>query len=267
MWNTVIIVWIICFVDGKIINECRLVLHALTTAVFQLYLALLHLRRAMQHYVKGYWVFLRLLLIGELKDYCNDEERRMYKCTCPIKICVYFLESLCLFCEFFMHLLAVFSTLCVGLRHVLLGARFLLLSTARCLQQWLLAYFFKGELEEWQKKQKMQKDEIQKEGEQVEGFLAGSVSTLCVGLRHVLQGALFLLLSTMRWLQQWLLDYLLTGELEEWQKKQKMQIDEIQKEIERVEGFLSEYCQDAITSLKPPKRNIPDNTVPNNHIR
>ncbi|KAA0708275.1 hypothetical protein E1301_Tti005517 [Triplophysa tibetana] len=48
------------FQKGKTINECRLVLHSLTVAVCQLYLALLHLRPAMKQIAECGALFLLL---------------------------------------------------------------------------------------------------------------------------------------------------------------------------------------------------------------
>lgn len=80
--------------------------------------------------------------------------------------------------------------------------------------------------------------------------LLSVVSTLCVCVRHVLQGALFLLLSTVRWQQK----RVLGAGKEEWEKNHERQRQAMLKEGEQVEEFLAEYCQDAITSVNRRRR-------------
>ncbi|XP_051510477.1 uncharacterized protein LOC127415696 [Myxocyprinus asiaticus] len=180
MW-ILLAIWIIYFVDGKTINECRLVLHAVTTVVCQLYLALLPVRYATVHFANAVWHFL--IAVHNTDEKCCIGE---HNCSEGFRnSAIYYLEGLCLCCESVLHLLAV-------------------------------------------------------------------VSTLCVGVRHFLQGVLFLILSTMRWAQQMLLSF--KEDVDEWDKEQKRKREASQKLREQVEEYLSEYCQEPITSLKPQMR-------------
>lgn len=141
---------------GKNINKCRLFLHAVATAVCQLYLALLPLHRVAQHFAKAWNIF---------RTFHAEESilRRLTKSAVP------FLEGVCLILESLSLFLAVVSTLCVAVRHVLQAALFLIVSTARWAQQRLL--LSKEDMEEWEREQEKQRKELQKQRGQVEKYV------------------------------------------------------------------------------------------------
>ncbi|KAK9956900.1 hypothetical protein ABG768_014605 [Culter alburnus] len=158
MW-ILLVIWIIFFVDAKVINECSLVLHTLATAVCQLYLALVLLRHAVQHIARAAWKILIEPRVNDfdqkLSSYSTDEERFWYLLPYFRKAAVRYLEGVCLLWDSLSQLLAVASTLCVAVGHVLQGALFLGVSAARWAQQMLL---FKEDVDEWVKEQKQQRD-------------------------------------------------------------------------------------------------------------
>ncbi|CAL8235947.1 unnamed protein product, partial [Arctogadus glacialis] len=43
------LLWLLCFIDGNVVHELRLLFQALTKATCHLYLAILQLRRAASH--------------------------------------------------------------------------------------------------------------------------------------------------------------------------------------------------------------------------
>ncbi|KAL1254107.1 hypothetical protein QQF64_016336 [Cirrhinus molitorella] len=167
MWILVVI-WIIFFVDGKTINECRLVLHAVASAVCQLYLMFLHLRHAAQHFAKVVWNILSDISFDRFDEKLSKASEK----ECIRYLFWYFrnaavrnLEGVCLVLQSLSQFLVVVSTLCVAVRHVLQAALFLIVSTARWLQQMLLS---KEDLNEWEKEQKKQDKELQKQCGQIE---------------------------------------------------------------------------------------------------
>lgn len=147
---------------AKVINECRLVLHSVAAAVCQLYLALLLLRHAVQQFARAAWKILIDYCVYEfnqkLSSFRTDEERFWDFLSYFRKAAVRFLEGVCLLWESLSQLLAVASTLCVAVGHVLQGALFLGVSAARWAQQMLL---FKEDVDEWVKEQKQQKELLQ----------------------------------------------------------------------------------------------------------
>ncbi|XP_042634229.1 uncharacterized protein LOC122149041 [Cyprinus carpio] len=164
MW-ILLLIWIIFFADGKTIGECRLVLHALATAVCQLYLVLLHLRRAGQHMVKARRIDLTTDCINENLLRCSTRTEYLKSRR---KAYVHILEGVCLLWESLSLFLAVVSTLCVAVRHVLQAALFLIVSTVRWPQKMLLS---QEDLDEWEKEQKKDKKELQEQRKQVEEYL------------------------------------------------------------------------------------------------
>ncbi|XP_016087162.1 uncharacterized protein [Sinocyclocheilus grahami] len=165
MW-ILLVIWMIFFADGKTIGECRLVLHALATAVCQLYLVLLHLRRAGQHLVKAWRIDLTTDRINENVLWRSTQPEYVLKSR--RKASVHFLEGVCLLWESLSQFLAVVSTLCVVVRHVLQAALFLIVSTVRWPQKMLLS---KEDLDEWEKEQKNDRKELQEQRRQVEEYL------------------------------------------------------------------------------------------------
>ncbi|CAM4687630.1 unnamed protein product [Leuciscus chuanchicus] len=172
MWMWILLaIWILLFVDGKTINECRLFLQTLATATCQLYLALLPLRHAAQHFAKAAWKI-------SIEPFVNDSNnmllspdegvRLLYLLPYLGKAAVHNLEGVCMLWESLSQLLAVVSSVCVAVRHVLQGALFLVLSTTRWLQQMML---FKGVVDEWVKEQNQQRERIKKQRRQVEEYL------------------------------------------------------------------------------------------------
>ncbi|KAG1938403.1 hypothetical protein F2P79_017793 [Pimephales promelas] len=133
MWMEILLV--IFFVDGKAINECRLFLQTLATATCQLYLALLPLRHAAQHFAKAAGnIFIEPCVNVNDSDNISSTKERM------------------------LNLLS----------HVLQGALFLILSTARWLQKMLL---FKDDVDEWVKEQNQERERIEEQRRQVEEYL------------------------------------------------------------------------------------------------
>ncbi|XDV41260.1 hypothetical protein PO909_010153 [Leuciscus waleckii] len=136
-----------------------------------LYLALLPLRHAAQHFAKAAWKI-------SIEPFVNDSNnmllspdegvRLLYLLPYLGKAAVHNLEGVCLLWESLSQLLAVVSSVCVAVRHVLQGALFLVLSTTRWLQQMML---FKGVVDEWVKEQNQQRERIKKQRRQVEEYL------------------------------------------------------------------------------------------------
>ncbi len=165
--NTHAFTWISFLFTGKTINECRLVLHAMTTAVCQLYLVLLHLRHAAQH--AAWTIFQILFPDAMLVRYCTDSERLEHVLKCYRSGAVHFLEAVCLILESLAQSLTVVSTLCVAIKHVPQAALFLIASTVRWAQQMLL--FSNEDMDAWEKEQKKPREEIQKQRGQMEQYL------------------------------------------------------------------------------------------------
>ncbi|KAF4099873.1 hypothetical protein G5714_019999 [Onychostoma macrolepis] len=155
MWILLVIL-IIFFVDGKNINKCRLVLHAVATAVCQLYLAVLPLHCVAQHFAKVWNIF---------RTFHAEESllRRLAKSAVSV------LEGVCLILESLSLFLAVVSTLCVAARHVLQAALSLIVYTMRWAQQRLL--LSEEDMEEWEREQEKQRKELQKQRGQVEKYV------------------------------------------------------------------------------------------------
>lgn len=165
MWILLLIL-IIFFADGKSVGECRLVLHVLTTAVCQLNLVLLHLRRAGQHLATAWRIHLTSDCMNENLLWHSSQPEYISKSS--RKAIVYFLEGVCLLWESLSLFLAVVSTLCVAVRHVLQAALFLIASTVRWPQKMLLS---KEDLDEWEKEQKKDRKELQEQRKQVEEYI------------------------------------------------------------------------------------------------
>ncbi len=147
-----------CFVilsfTGETINECLLVLHTAATGVCQLYLALLHLRRAGQHFVIAWHIDYTADCINENVLWYGTQSEHILKPRRKGAAAVHFLEGACLLWESLSLFLAVVSTVCVAVRHVLQAALFLIISTVRWPQKMLLS---KEDLDEWEKEQKKEK--------------------------------------------------------------------------------------------------------------
>lgn len=160
---------------GKAINECRLFLQSLATATCQLYLALLPLRHVAQHFAKA---ARNILIEPRVNDFNNilattdGTELLLYLLPYLRKAAVHYLEGVCLLWESLSQLLAVASSVCVAVRHVLQGALFLIVSTVRWLQQMML---FKGDVDEWVKEQNQQRERIEKQKRQVEKYIHGTL--------------------------------------------------------------------------------------------
>lgn len=169
--NTRAFICISFLFTGKTINECRSVLHAMTTAVCQMYLVLLHLRHAAQHCAKAAWtsIFQSLCPDDMLVRYGTDSERFGHVLKCFRSGAVHFLEAVCLILESLAQFLTVVSTLCVAVRHVPQAALFLITSTVRWAQQMLL--FSNEDMDVWEKEQKKPREEIQKQRGQLEQYL------------------------------------------------------------------------------------------------
>jgi len=84
------------------------------------------------------------------------------------KAAIHCLEGVCLLWESLFQLLSVVSSVCVAVSHVLQGALFLILSTARWLQKMLL---FKDDVDEWVKEQNQERERIEEQRRQVEEYL------------------------------------------------------------------------------------------------
>ncbi len=161
-----------CFVilsfTGETINECLLVLHTAATGVCQLYLALLHLRRAGQHFVIAWHIDYTADCINENVLWYGTQSEHILKPRRKGAAAVHFLEGACLLWESLSLFLAVVSTVCVAVRHVLQAALFLIISTVRWPQKMLLS---KEDLDEWEKEQKKERKELQEQRQQVEKYL------------------------------------------------------------------------------------------------
>ncbi|KAK7133958.1 hypothetical protein R3I94_015724 [Phoxinus phoxinus] len=83
--------------------------------------------------------------------------------------------------------------------------------------------------------------------ESLSQFLA-VVSSVCVAVRHGLQGALFLIVSTARWLQRMML---CKGDVDEWMKEQNQQRERIEKQRRQVEEYL--HAVDPLTGKRRKK--------------
>lgn len=153
---------------GETINECLLVLHTAATGVCQLYLALLHLRRAGQHFVIAWHIDYTADCINENVLRYGTQSGHFLKPRRKGPAAVHFLEGACLLWESLSLFLAVVSTLCVAVRHVLQAALFLIVSTVRWPQKMLLS---KEDLDEWEKEQKKERKELQEQRQQVEKYL------------------------------------------------------------------------------------------------
>ncbi len=164
--NTRAFIWISFLSTGKTINECRSVLHAMTTAVCQLYLVLLHLRHAAQHCAKAAWTIFQSLCLDDVLVRCYTDSERFEHYRSGA---VHFLEAVCLILESLAQSLTVVSTLCVAIKHVPQAALFLIASTVRWAQQMLL--FSKEDMDAWEKEQKKTREEIQKQRGQMEQYV------------------------------------------------------------------------------------------------
>ncbi|RXN32262.1 hypothetical protein ROHU_016353 [Labeo rohita] len=149
---------------GKTINEFRLALHAVTTAVCQLYLGLLHLRHAAKRFAEADGFddnILRYDTEAQRLEYTNNRFR---------KSTVRFLEGVCLILEALSQCLEVVSALFVAIRHVPQAALFLVVSMVRWSQKMVL-YNLKEELDEWESEQKKQGKELQEQIGHLEEYL------------------------------------------------------------------------------------------------
>ncbi|CAL8394888.1 unnamed protein product [Arctogadus glacialis] len=154
-----LLIWILCFIDGNAVHELRLLFQALTKATCHLYLAILQLRRAASHIIRGASNFLNSAQ-QQPPPYSpkGNTKHRAHHQPHWRRGLLHYIEAMCLVCETVPNLTcAVLLSLGEALSHALQVFFCVLAAPLRSIQAFLFSQM-NGEKERWDKERHRAKE-------------------------------------------------------------------------------------------------------------
>lgn len=151
---SIALLWIFCFIDGNAVLELRLLFHALTKAACHLYLALLPLRRAAQHFADCV-----RYLVSHAQQAPSPQGYLHHQIQPPLgkKGTLHLLEGMCVVCETVPNLLGAALSVGDAFCHMLQGGCYVLAATLRTIQINLFSQM-NGEKDRWDKERHRAKE-------------------------------------------------------------------------------------------------------------
>ncbi|CAL8393473.1 unnamed protein product [Gadus morhua 'NCC'] len=155
----VALLWLLCFIDGNVVHELRLLFQALTKLACHLYLAILQLRRGASHFIRSASNFMNRTQQqpppyspkGNTKHSAHHQPHWR-------RGTLHFIEAMCLVCETVPNLTcAVLLSLGEALCHALQGFSYVLFAPLRSIQAFLFSQM-NGEKERWDKERHLAKE-------------------------------------------------------------------------------------------------------------